>query len=490
MREKHLKRINKLILMGNFAAFIFLVIGLGAQLNLGVIKPLNSIIPMVLEVLLAVGSIVVYVKIGDIVFTRYIAIGFSVVYIPLLLLAGSNTPFPYMIPYIICVVLSFDAISVKVTSITFLLTNIVRIILTIISAEDFMLVIESIMVEGIITILVTIGALRGYVHLNAFQKESMEEILSGAKKNEEVALKIVEVARNVEEKAQYMAQDLEIISDATQTVSESMNNIATGTSNTAEAIVQQTQQTQDIQDILDETRDRTNIIVNLTRGAEEALTSGTKAMDTLFGRVNETIGNSKVMQETAAQLQGKSNEVKGITNIILGISSQTNLLALNASIEAARAGEAGRGFAVVADEIRNLAEQTKQETENITALIDALSENAQLMTDKVTVNMKNSVQENEAAIEASGRFADIAEEINALSEHIAEMDKMMVALVESNNAIVDSVNTLSATSEEISASTQEAFSTSEKNVERVKSFTVAMEQIMQQMEVLRSYTKK
>ena len=74
------------------------------------------------------------------------------------------------------------------------------------------------------------------------------------------------------------------------------------------------------------------------------------------------------------KLSDKTKNVRNITDLILGISGQTNLLALNASIEAARAGEAGKGFAVVADEIRQLADQTKDATENITAIVDELNE--------------------------------------------------------------------------------------------------------------------
>jgi methyl-accepting chemotaxis protein len=64
--------------------------------------------------------------------------------------------------------------------------------------------------------------------------------------------------------------------------------------------------------------------------------------------LNEAIEESKSVEQ-----------VNGLTNDILNISSQTNLLALNASIEAARAGEAGKGFAVVADEIRQLADSSR-----------------------------------------------------------------------------------------------------------------------------------
>lgn len=286
-----------------------------------------------------------------------------------------------------------------------------------------------------------------------------------------------------------MSGDLQVISDATKTVSDSMDNISAGTANTAEAIVQQTQQTQDIQGILDDTRKRTNTIVGLTKTAKDALTSGTKAMDSLFGQVSESIENSKTMEETASQLQEKSNEVRGITSIILGISSQTNLLALNASIEAARAGEAGRGFAVVAEEIRKLAEQTRQETENITALIDALSENARLMMDKVTVNVANANEENAAAGEASRRFEEITDSMNGLAEQIKEVDAKMDSLVEANNAIVDSVNTLFRYQRGNQCKYPEACVTSDKNVTLVKKFADAMENILQQMEKLQQHAE-
>lgn len=116
-------------------------------------------------------------------------------------------------------------------------------------------------------------------------------------------------------------------------------------------------------------------IQTVAAGAEEMGASIKEiAMNTTSASkvAHDAVRLAQTTNETIAKLGQSSEEIGQVIKVITTIAQQTNLLALNATIEAARAGEAGKGFAVVANEVKELANQTRQATEEISSKIGGI----------------------------------------------------------------------------------------------------------------------
>ena len=142
-------------------------------------------------------------------------------------------------------------------------------------------------------------------------------------------------------------------------------------------------------------------------------------------------------------------QVNGLTNDILNISSQTNLLALNASIEAARAGEAGRGFAVVAEQIRQLADSSRETANHIqqingivTNAVHNLSDNA----DNLVSYMQEAILPEFAAfVEGGAQYRENATYIESVMNEFTEKTD---ALKNEVDSIADSISSITHAIEE------------------------------------------
>ena len=136
-------------------------------------------------------------------------------------------------------------------------------------------------------------------------------------------------------------------------------------------------------------------------------------------------------------------QVNTLTSDILNIAGQTNLLALNASIEAARAGEAGKGFAVVADEIRQLAELSTANANNIqkinTNVIQAVRNLADNATNLVTYMNEAILPEFDEFVETGVKYEENARYIETVMNEFAEKtEKLNVSMSD----IARSINTI------------------------------------------------
>ena len=192
------------------------------------------------------------------------------------------------------------------------------------------------------------------------------------------------------------------------------------------------------------------LVSSETADGVQTLASATEQLNAEVGEVEKRTRDSSATADEAvetvtatkdamAELNEASQRVGRVVKLISQIAGQTNLLALNATIEAARSGEAGKGFAVVASEVKNLARQTSEATEEITAEIKAIQTKTEQVDDSVAT--------------IASTIGRISESARSIADSV---DQQRAATLEISRTGQQAAAGASKTSEAISAVNQEA----------------------------------
>ncbi len=307
------------------------------------------------------------------------------------------------------------------------------------------------------------------------------DAVNSAKEEHDKVRKILDnmivISKTVGEETDASTSIMNDLVDATKTVTGHMKQITDATNMTATSIETQNTMTASIQQAIEHAGEVSNRMVGIAIDSNESIQKNMAVMEELKAQSAQIKDTNKSVTDSMEKLQEKTNEVENIAGMILNISSQTNLLALNASIESARAGEAGRGFAVVAEQIRQLAEQTKSFTEDITKIVYELNANASDVRESVKVSVDAANIQGNNINTASDTFELLNSNMTELIHHVEEVNGQISNLSDSNNKIVENISHLSAVTQEVTENAEQVHNMSEQNLEYAEQVKEAVQHI-------------
>lgn len=158
--------------------------------------------------------------------------------------------------------------------------------------------------------------------------------------------------------------------------------------------------------------------------------------------------------EPIYRLSGKVEKIKMVMSVIEELSHKTDLLALNASIEATRAGEMGKGFALVANEIRNMAENSKNSSHQIRAIVDDIFEDNKAVTAALKKS-EEDINKGRGIIHGIvGTFGEMLSGVKEISTEVEEVGTVARKHVKEISGLLNQFQELSRLAQENFVSTQ------------------------------------
>lgn len=446
---------------------------------------LYVLVTIILAMAPVAGEFISYKKMHDTkMIKHFVGIGYAILYTFVMFTTNNHFTFVYVIPMLIAITVYNDFKYSLPIEVGMVIVNVVQLVMFFQKGIYTKADMASVEIQFFVIVLICGIQLYASIVTEKLNQKKLAELKAEHEKTEELLMRIMDTSDKMTQQIAESAQKTASLGESMQAMKESMEEVNSGSNDTAEAVQSQLNQTEEIQAMVEQVEKGTENIIDSMNQNKEAIAQGNANVGILVKQAEETVESGKKVTEELSQLDTYMSQMNSILDIINSITSQTSLLALNASIEAARAGEAGRGFAVVASEISQMAQQTKDSTVQISQLIENVS-NAIQMVVEVSGSMISMIEsQNETTEKTAESFTVIEKNSDNVYGHSNELAAYVTKLADANKKIIDSISTISAISEEVAAHASDTLSATESNnviVEELAALSGQLETLAQEL---------
>jgi methyl-accepting chemotaxis protein len=174
------------------------------------------------------------------------------------------------------------------------------------------------------------------------------------------------------------------------------------------------------------------------------------------------------------RLSKRVEKIQVVIKVMNEIAQKTDLLSLNASIEATRAGEMGRGFALVANEIRDMAENSKQSSQEIEAIVEGILEDNKAVIEALSRSQEGINKGREIIHGIVATFGEMLSGVKDISLQVQKNEEVTGKQVQGMRKLLSYFQDLSRLAQENFVSTQKTAVATQSQKEDVEKIANAM----------------
>lgn len=402
---------------------------------------------------------------GTSLIKHFLSYGFAVFYTYILFTAENNLVFLFAVPLLLIITVYNDTRYTILINIGIVLESLIVSILGAQTGGFGYAGFDSAIMQNVVMIMIALFSFLATKTINQNLSQKLNSIRL--------------IVQNTETGITEIYGEMEKLRESSKATETAMNEVTTGTADTAAAVSNQLLMTRSIGEQVETVGTHAAEMSETLAKTLLCVDNGNQDMIQLTEKVDASVSTSTEAAAKLKKLNENIKEMNSILKMIDDIAFQTNILALNANVEAARAGEAGRGFSVVASQVSEMSIRTKDATENITGLIHNVAVSLNEVTDVIGQMAKEIEEEKICTRQAMDSFSSISDNTQAVRDEVGELVNNITRLTDANRGIMDSVQTISAISEEVCALANEAMSSEENNVGILDGISVKMQLLVE-----------